>query len=183
MIEQLPQAFISHEQFDDALYPAQLRACRAARAHLPQPTIVLHMRDQRATKFPQHGERHRHQREHPGPCFKATDTGLGKTEQPLGITKDFLDGLITNDKFCFTRHCQLKLNWWRRPLRLRHSALLNNSLVHSGGNCEAAATAVEHSTPDSRAHRRRTSPRSGLPTPSAMGTGTIHRTTDAGGEP
>jgi len=56
MIEQLPQAFISHEQFDDALYPAQLRACRAARAHLPQPTIVLHMRDQRATKFPQHRE-------------------------------------------------------------------------------------------------------------------------------
>jgi hypothetical protein len=30
-----------------------------------------------------------------------------------------LDGLITSDKFCWTRYVQLRLAWWRRPLRLR----------------------------------------------------------------
>jgi hypothetical protein len=30
-----------------------------------------------------------------------------------------LDGLIASDKFCWTRHGQLRLDWWRRPLRLR----------------------------------------------------------------
>jgi hypothetical protein len=29
-----------------------------------------------------------------------------------------LDGLIASDKFCWTRHGQLRLDWWRRPLRL-----------------------------------------------------------------
>jgi hypothetical protein len=30
-----------------------------------------------------------------------------------------LDGLIANDKFCLSRRRQLRLTWWRRPLRLR----------------------------------------------------------------
>jgi hypothetical protein len=30
-----------------------------------------------------------------------------------------LDGLIASDKFCWTRHGRLRLDWWRRPLRLR----------------------------------------------------------------
>jgi hypothetical protein len=30
-----------------------------------------------------------------------------------------LDGLIASDKFCWTRYGQLRLAWWRRPLRLR----------------------------------------------------------------
>jgi hypothetical protein len=30
-----------------------------------------------------------------------------------------VDGLIASDKFCWTRHGQLRLDWWRRPLRLR----------------------------------------------------------------
>jgi hypothetical protein len=30
-----------------------------------------------------------------------------------------LDGLIASDKFCWTRYGQLRLVWWRRPLRLR----------------------------------------------------------------
>jgi len=34
-----------------------------------------------------------------------------------------LDGLITNDKFCCVRRVRLSLTWWRRPLRLRGSAL------------------------------------------------------------
>src|SRR2546423_10506917 len=35
----------------------------------------------------------------------------------------YLDGLITNGKFCCVRRVQLSLTWWRRPLRLRRSAL------------------------------------------------------------
>ena len=35
------------------------------------------------------------------------------------LTKDLFNGIITNDKFCLSRTGQLKLNWWRRPLRLR----------------------------------------------------------------
>jgi len=35
------------------------------------------------------------------------------------IAEHFFNGLITNDKFCLTRRCQLELTWWRRPLRLR----------------------------------------------------------------
>ncbi len=35
----------------------------------------------------------------------------------------FLDGLITNGKFCFVRQLRLSLTWWHRPLRLRGSAL------------------------------------------------------------
>jgi hypothetical protein len=39
----------------------------------------------------------------------------GLLEEPEGV----LDGLITSDKFCWTRYGQLHLAWWRRPLRLR----------------------------------------------------------------
>src|SRR5215211_4258283 len=37
----------------------------------------------------------------------------------LGVRDAALDGLITSDKFCWTRHGQLRLDWWRRPLRKR----------------------------------------------------------------
>jgi len=41
----------------------------------------------------------------------------------LGELVIFLDGLITNGKFCCVRRVQLSLTWWHRPLRLRGSAL------------------------------------------------------------
>jgi hypothetical protein len=58
----------------------------------------------------------------PGPAV-----GLGGVPQPwggpaqglLGEADGVLDGLIASDKFCWTRHGQLRLDWWRRPLRLR----------------------------------------------------------------
>jgi hypothetical protein len=34
----------------------------------------------------------------------------------------YVNGMITNDKFCCTRWCQLRLSWWRRPLRLREES-------------------------------------------------------------
>lgn len=41
----------------------------------------------------------------------------------LGLLEAFLDGLITNGKFCCVRRLRLSLTWWRRPLRLRASVL------------------------------------------------------------
>jgi hypothetical protein len=37
----------------------------------------------------------------------------------LAVGDAALDGLIASDKFCWTRHGRLRLDWWRRPLRLR----------------------------------------------------------------
>ena len=41
----------------------------------------------------------------PAPLLQAVDAAL--------------NGLIASDKFCWTRYGQLRLAWWRRPLRLR----------------------------------------------------------------
>ena len=37
----------------------------------------------------------------------------------LGITKQRLNGLFTNDKFCWSRPASLRLKWWRRAYRDR----------------------------------------------------------------
>jgi hypothetical protein len=44
---------------------------------------------------------------------------FGHAQQAFEIPVGFFNGLITNDKFCMTRTGQLRLNHWRRPLRLR----------------------------------------------------------------
>lgn len=180
MIEQLPHALVLRQQLDDAAHQTQLGADVAARPYAAQQPLVVSAFKQCAPHPRHHRERNGHQREHPRPCFDALDARLGEAQQPLAIAKAFFDGLITNDKFCFTRHRQLKLNWWRRPLHLRQSPLLKESLTRSGGDRE---TAVEHPAADHWAQRRSTPPRSGLSTPSAMGAGTIHPTTHPGGEP
>ncbi len=84
MIKQLPQAVITHEQFNDAFEHAQLRACRAARAHSPQPTITSRLRLKYAAHFRQDSDGHRHQRKHLRPCFEAT--------QAFRVTKAFFTG-------------------------------------------------------------------------------------------
>ncbi len=88
----MPQAFIAHQQFDDASDHAQLRTCPAARAHSPQPTIAPGVRDKRASKFRQHRDGNRHEREHPCPCLETTDACVVKTEEAFRITKAFLTG-------------------------------------------------------------------------------------------
>jgi hypothetical protein len=47
---------------------------------------------------------------------------FGEVEQALQIPEGFFNGLITNDKFCIVRIGQLRLNHWRRPIRLRTPA-------------------------------------------------------------
>ena len=48
----------------------------------------------------------------------------------LGELVIFLDGLITNGKFCCVRRLGLSLSWWHRPLRLR---VLSGTLGAYGG--------------------------------------------------
>ena len=61
------------------------------------------------------------------------------------------DGLITNDKFCLSRFGQLKLNWWRLPLRLRQPELgrcpVSQSISAAGGNDAGLAGASRVAAP------------------------------------
>src|SRR3712207_2672161 len=70
-----------------------------------------------------------------------------------------LDGLITNDKFCFTRHEGLKLRLPRRGYPSREDA-------SRGGDRE---TKPDHSSHDGGSHRRRSSLGSGISTPASVG--------------
>lgn len=90
MIKQLPKVFIMQQQFNDASDHAQFGACRATRAHAPQPTISKRVPSNRATEFRQHGEGNSNQSEHACPRLAATDACMMKTEQSFGITKAFL---------------------------------------------------------------------------------------------
>ncbi len=92
MIEQLPQTFIMHEQFNDAPHYAQFRTCRAARTHMAQPAIAPRIRVKHATKCRQDSDGDGNQREHPRPCFDATDACLMETEKAFRITKAFFTG-------------------------------------------------------------------------------------------
>jgi len=58
----------------------------------------------------------------PGPpvgLLGAAQAGPGQAKGLLEEPEGVLDGLIASDKFCWTRHGQLRLDWWRRPLRKR----------------------------------------------------------------
>jgi hypothetical protein len=53
----------------------------------------------------------------------AAQRPAGTADGPLEMKERDFDGLITNGKFCCVRRVRLSLTWWRRPLRLRRSAL------------------------------------------------------------
>src|SRR4051812_50019456 len=65
------------------------------------------------------------------------------------------DGLITNDKFCLSRFRQLRLSWWRLPLRLRGLVQANGpslqTMSAAGGNDAAVAGAPRAAAPSGRA--------------------------------
>src|SRR5690348_7776672 len=48
-----------------------------------------------------------------------------------------LNGLITNDKFCYARQAHLTLSWWRKPLQDRKSADRTSTAKSCGGDDEA----------------------------------------------
>jgi hypothetical protein len=64
-------------------------------------------------------------------------------EQVFAVAESLLNGLITNDKFCMTRTGQLRLNHWRRPLRLRTSD--TEQMVYSAS--EESECGGSHETP------------------------------------
>jgi hypothetical protein len=58
----------------------------------------------------------------PGPpvgLLRMAHPGGDPAQRLLTKPQRVLDGLIASDKFCWTRYVQLRLAWWRRPLRLR----------------------------------------------------------------
>jgi hypothetical protein len=85
------------------------------------------------------------------------------------------NGLITNDKFCLTRHVRLRLRWSRAPLRLptqaRMTYLSGESAqvhAHRGGGHE---TAMVHPSPGNPLSGRATTVGSRLPTPAGVDDG------------
>ena len=61
-----------------------------------------------------------------GPAVPGGPGGDLAAVEPADLLRDlviFLDGLITNGKFCCVRRLQLSLSWWHRPLHLRGSVL------------------------------------------------------------
>jgi len=83
----------------------------------------------------------------------------------LGYLVIFLDGLITNGKFCCVRRVQLSLTWWHRPLRLRGSAL-QGDVVLAGEPDEPDLERVPAARP---APRRRAPVGSGLSAAGPLG--------------
>ena len=86
--------------------------------------------------------------------------------------EDRLDGLITNDKFCFIRRSRLKLKPKRRGYPSRKD-------INRGGNGE---TELDRSSHGGRPLRRRPSLGSGMPVPPPMGASEIRARPKKGGD-
>ncbi len=56
--------------------------------------------------------------------------------QIFGVFKLFLNGTITNDKFCMSRAGRLRLSWWRLPLRAREAVIQAVEYPSEGTNTE-----------------------------------------------
>ncbi len=87
-----------------------------------------------------------------GPAVPGGPGGDLSAVQPgdlLGQLVVFLDGLITNGKFCCVRRVQLSLTWWHRPLRLRGSAL-QGDVVLAGEPDEPDLERVPSARPEPR---------------------------------
>jgi len=88
------------------------------------------------------------------------------------------DGRLTNDKFCFIRHGQLKLSWWRKPLNKREIAFqqrnrtLQKKALFSGVYDEA--TPVDHSATGGSQGKRAEKVGPSLSVPPEMGSSDNH---------
>ena len=88
------------------------------------------------------------------------------------LRSDYLDGLITNDKFCFTRHDHLKLRPPRRGYPSREDA-------SRGGDRE---TKMDRSSHHEGSQRCRSALGSGISTPAPVGGSGAAGGPDGGGE-
>ena len=91
--------------------------------------------------------------------------GLPGAEELLRVFDRDFDGLITNGKFCCVRRVQLSLTWWRRPLRLRRSALHTDFALVG----EPDEPDLDRLPPVQPQPRRRAPVGSGLPAAGASG--------------
>ena len=99
------------------------------------------------------------------PGGPGADLVLVQPSEAFAGLEVFLDGLITNDKFCCVRRLRLSLSWWHRPLCLRGSALQSDvALVGEPDDPD-----VDRLPPARSAPRRRAPVGSGLPAISALG--------------
>jgi hypothetical protein len=58
----------------------------------------------------------------PGPAIRllgGPHAGRGPVERLFAEAVGMLNGLFTNDKFCWSRQARLHLTWWRRAYRDR----------------------------------------------------------------
>jgi len=111
------------------------------------------------------GVRQHGQGDVPVPGVVTADLVLVQPGLGLGRLEAFLDGLITNGKFCCVRWVRLSLSWWHRPLRLRESAL-QRDVALAGERDEPDLDRVPAARPVSR---RRAPVGSGLPAAGAVG--------------
>jgi hypothetical protein len=74
-----------------------------------------------STDSSQEGMRQHHQRDMTIPCHEAAHLVVIQP-QIFGVGKLFLNGLITNDKFCMSRTARLQLSHWRLPRSARQTS-------------------------------------------------------------
>ena len=82
------------------------------------------------------------------------------------ITESADDGIITNDKFCCTRHLHLRLRASHRPQPACNNSFQTVRQVNKGGNNE---TCMDGAPPQGATDRRATALGSGLSTPAPGG--------------
>ena len=95
----------------------------------------------------------------------------GPAKRLLTEADGVLNGLIASDKFCLTRHGQLRLDWWRRPLRKREPGGCTppSETSVAGRGCHAAH--LRGPAGDQRATGRAGAVGSGLPAGVGVGGG------------
>src|SRR4051794_38986055 len=106
----------------------------------------------------------------PVPAVPGADFVIGQADFLLGDFEAFLNGLIANDKFCWTRTLQLHLSWSRARNKLKWPTPRHLSAEVSPHGAEHAAEAHLARPADRRADGDRPAALGpGLPASPAMG--------------
>jgi hypothetical protein len=134
--------------------PERLRRLAGAGAGLPSPAHLARARPiQTGAALRDH---------RPGARGGATGAALSAEARALAHR----DGLIINDKFCFTRRTSLTWSQHRRPRRVTPSALLEGARAQTGGD---DGDEVDHPSAERRAERGAAALGPSAPAPLAVG--------------
>jgi hypothetical protein len=99
------------------------------------------------------------------PCYDPTRSLAYRVEQDQS-TKDAQDGIITNDRFCCTRHLHLRLRASHRPRPAYNYPFQPAMQADRGGDHE---TCLDGAPPEGATNRRAAPLGSGLSTPTPVG--------------